>query len=121
MRSAVFLSCSFLLLSISVFAGEADVVDVTVRHTGENTYRFDVAVSHADEGWDHYANRWEVIAPSGAVLGTRRLAHPHITEQPFTRSLSGVTVPEGISRVAVRANDSVHGNGGREMSVEVPR
>jgi hypothetical protein len=121
MRPAVFLFCLFLLFSTSAFAGEADVMDVAVRDTGGNTYQFDVTVFHADEGWEHYADGWEVIAPDGAVLATRRLAHPHVAEQPFTRSLSGVSVPKGTSRVTLRAHDSVHGYGGREMSVEVPR
>jgi hypothetical protein len=121
MRPAVFLFCLFLLFSTSVLAGEADVVDVAVRDTGGNTYQFDVTVVHADEGWEHYADGGEVVAPDGTVLATRRLAHPHVTEQPFTRRLSGVMVPEGISRVSVRAHDSVHGNGGQEMSVELPR
>jgi hypothetical protein len=75
-------------------------------------------VRHADTGWDHYANRWDVLAPDGTVLGTRTLLHPHENEQPFTRSLSGVSVPEGVRSVTIRANDSVHGEGGREVTVE---
>jgi hypothetical protein len=76
-------------------------------------------VRHADTGWDHYANRWDVLAPDGTVLGTRTLLHPHENEQPFTRSLSGVSVPEGVRLVTIRANDSVHGEGGREVTVEL--
>jgi hypothetical protein len=49
------------------------------------------------------------------------LLHPHETEQPFTRSLGGVEVPEGIDRVILRANDSVHGLGGAEATVELKR
>ena len=85
------------------------------------TWRFDVSVAHEDTGWDHYADRWEVLAPDGGVLGTRVLLHPHETEQPFTRSLGGVAVPEGLDAVTVRAHDSVHGFTGREFRVELPR
>ena len=102
------------------FAGEADVVDVRATPSG-GTWRFDVAVRHADEGWEHYADAWQVLGPDGAVLGERVLVHPHVNEQPFTRSLSGVRVPEGISRVTVRAHDKVHGWGGAEMTVELTR
>ena len=49
--------------------------------------RFDVTLSHPDTGWDHYADGWRVEDASGAVLGLRVLGHPHVTEQPFTRSL----------------------------------
>lgn len=101
-------------------AGEADVVGVKVSKTGERVYRFDVTVRHGDTGWDHYADRWEVLAPDGTVLGVRVLAHPHENEQPFTRSLSGVEIPAGMTEVRVRAGDSVHKFGDAEMTVAVP-
>jgi len=105
----------------AAFAGEADVVNaVAVREAG-GTYRFDVTVRHADEGWQHYANAWEVVTPDGNVIATRTLHHPHVNEQPFTRSLSGVMVPEGEKRVTLRAGDSQHGFGGRELTIELPR
>ena len=102
-------------------AGEADVTAVDIQATGADTYRIDVTVRHADEGWDHYANKWEVVAPDGKVLGTRVLYHPHVDEQPFTRSLSGIDIPAGIDSVSVRAYDLAHGAGGAEMTVDVPR
>ncbi len=101
-------------------AGEADVVAVEVTRLAAGAWRFDVTVRHADAGWDHYADRWEVLSPDGAVLATRVLLHPHDHEQPFTRSLPRVAVPEGLRRVAVRAHDSVHGYGGAVMTVELP-
>jgi len=109
-----------MILGPAAMAGEADVVGVEVSKQGEGRFRFDVTVRHADEGWDHYADRWEVLGPDGAALGVRELAHPHVNEQPFTRSLSGVEIPVGVSEVTVRARDSVHGYGGREMTVAVP-
>jgi hypothetical protein len=102
-------------------AGEADVVAVEAVAEAAGTWRFDVTVAHADEGWEHYADRWEVVAPDGTVLGARVLVHPHVDEQPFTRSLGGVAVPDGIDRVSLRAHDSVHGLGGAEAVVELPR
>jgi len=101
-------------------AGKADVVDVKVTREKAGTYRFDVTVSSDDTGWDKYADRWEVLGPGGAVLGTRVLVHPHETEQPFTRSQSGIMIPEDVKTVTIRAHDKVEGYGGKEMSVEVP-
>ena len=109
------------LTPVAAGAGEADVLEVSVTPTGDGTWRFDVTVQHADTGWDHYADAWEVLAPDGTVLGARRLLHPHTEEQPFTRSLIGVTIPQGVTQVTVRAHDSVHGHGGREAVVELPR
>lgn len=100
-------------------SGTAEVEGVTVRKNGNGTYNFDVTVRHEDTGWDHYANRWDVVAPDGTVLGTRVLHHPHVDEQPFTRSLSGVEVPEDVKSVVIRAHDSVHKLGGKEMTVEL--
>ena len=110
-----------LFAATAAWAGEADVIDVKIKQTGENTYFFQVTVRHADEGWDHYANKWEVVAPDGTILGTRTLYHPHVDEQPFTRSLSDVSIPASITEVTVRAHDSVHEYGGKTATVAVPR
>ncbi|WP_265518422.1 hypothetical protein [Nitratireductor luteus] len=102
-------------------AGEADVVAVVVKPDGApGSFRFDVTVSHEDAGWDHYVDQWEVLSGEDEVLATRVLAHPHVDEQPFTRSLSGVSLPAQIREVTIRARDSVHGYGGKEMSVLLP-
>jgi hypothetical protein len=105
----------------SASAGEADVVAAEAVEEGAGSWRFEVTVAHVDAGWDHYADKWEVLAPDGRVLGTRVLLHPHVGEQPFTRSLGGVAVPPGIDRVILRAHDSVHGLGGAEITVELAR
>ena len=110
-----------LLWTGAASAGEADVVAVEAAQEGAGTWRFDVTVAHGDEGWDHYADKWEVLAPDGTILGTRVLLHPHVGEQPFTRSLGGVAIPEDIDRVILRAHDSVHGLGGAEVAVELAR
>jgi hypothetical protein len=116
-------SCSIvtaLLASFSAMAGEADVVEVKVTREAAGTFAFDVTVRHADAGWEHYADRWEVIGADGAIHGTRVLAHPHDDEQPFTRIQGGIKVPDGVSQVTVRAHDLVHEFGGKEMTVDLP-
>jgi len=120
-RAAVLGLAVLAVSGLSAWAGEADVVAVKVTPEPAGTWRFDVTVRHADEGWSHYADRWEVLSPDGRVLATRVLLHPHENEQPFTRSLSGIDVPAGMHRVTVRAHDKVNGFGGREASVELPR
>jgi hypothetical protein len=101
-------------------AGEAAVVDAALTPSGDGTWRIEVTVAHADAGWDHYADGWQVLAPDGTVLGTRTLLHPHETEQPFTRSLSGIAIPAGVVEVTVQAHDSVHGTG-PALTLPVPR
>ncbi len=110
---------ALLLAATPVLGGEADVLAANVAATRDG-YRFTVTVAHADEGWDHYADRFEILTPAGEILGVRTLHHPHVDEQPFTRSLSGVRVPDGLARVTVRARDSVHGYGGEAVTVALP-
>ena len=119
MRNTIFL-LAVLLSPAAALAGEADVIDVRAAKGSDGAYRFDVTVRHADEGWDHYADAWDVVGPDGTVLGTRILAHPHDTEQPFTRSLSGVNIPAGVREVTIRARDKVHGYGGAEFKLKLP-
>jgi len=108
-------------LPIAAQAGEADVLAVEASRGSDGTYRCGVTVQHADTGWDHYADAWDVLAPDGTVLGSRTLLHPHVDEQPFTRRLSGVAVPDGITEVTIRARDSVDGYGGKELTISLPR
>ncbi len=109
---------TLLLGSKLAFAGATSIVDVKVECN--NSCTFSVTLQHADEGWDHYANQWDVVKLDGQLLKSRVLYHPHVNEQPFTRSLSGVIVPEGMNRVKIRAKDSVHGYSDTEFIVDIP-
>ncbi len=101
-------------------AGEADIIKVDAKKLNKNTYKFSVTVFHKDTGWKHYANKWDIIGEDGTVLGTRILHHPHVNEQPFTRSLSDVVITAGVKTVTVRAHDSVHKYGGKVITLELP-
>ena len=104
-----FLIAWFLIGSAAVaMAGDAEVVDAKATWSG-GSWRFDVTLRHADTGWEHYADAWRVVGPDGTVYGTRTLYHPHVDAQPFTRSLSGVAIPAGVTAVQIQAKDSVHG------------
>jgi hypothetical protein len=124
MRSAIKIGAFTFAICLSLFdpalAGKADVVGVKVYKDGPGSYSFAVTVKSDDTGWQKYADKWEVVAPDGTVLGTRTLLHPHETEQPFTRDLSSVKIPAGVTSVKVRAHDKVEGYGGKEMTVTVP-
>ena len=95
-------------LPIAAAADPATITEARAIPSGD-TWRFSVTVAHADTGWDDYADGWEVRLTDGTVLGTRPLAHPHVNEQPFTRSLSGVVIPEGTRDVLIFVRDSVTG------------
>ncbi len=120
MRLSVLILIGLLIFPMIVLAGEADVVKVAVERQGDR-YRFDVTVLHDDGGWQHYADGWDVVAPDGQIIATRVLYHPHVNEQPFTRSLSGVVIDPEIASVTIRAHDLVHGYGGEEKIVKLPK
>ncbi len=100
-------------------AGTADVVAAKARCQGERC-RFAVTVRHSDTGWDHYADGYEVLDAEGEVLATRVLRHPHVDEQPFTRTLDA-KIPLTVKEVRIRAHDSEHGYGGEEKTLTLPR
>jgi len=101
-------------------AGSPSVLDAQVTANPGGTYSFQVTVAHKDEGWSHYADAWDVLDENGKLLATRTLYHPHVNEQPFTRSLARVIIPIGISKVTLRARDSVHGFGERVVTLTLP-
>lgn len=96
------------LASGAALADPAQVVSVEARASGSD-WQFSVTLEHGDTGWEDYADGWRIELEDGSVLGTRVLHHPHVNEQPFTRSLSGVVIPEGVSQVHIRARTNTDG------------
>jgi len=89
-------------------ANEVEIVKTRFEKQGD-TWAVDTTLLHEDTGWDHYADKWRVVDAKGNVLGERILFHPHETEQPFTRSQSGIRIPAETKIVYVEAHDKVHG------------
>lgn len=90
------------LLPLQASPVEVEHVAVT-RVFGQ--WRIAVTLRHADTGWDHYAIEWIVETEAGELLGRRVLLHPHVDEQPFTRSETMV-LPPHIRSFRVRAKDN---------------
>jgi hypothetical protein len=93
-----------LVLAASTATAEAPIIERITQTSG----RFSVTLSHPDTGWDHYADGWRIELADGTVLGTRELVHPHVDEQPFTRSTS-VNLPDSVTRVFIRARCNLDG------------
>jgi len=112
------LAISLVLAGIT-HANEVQIVDVKAHQDKDKSWRFAVTLKHADEGWDHYANEWQVIAPDDKILATRTLYHPHVDEQPFTRNTSGVKIPASMETVRIIARDTIHGHSKTAMLVNL--
>jgi len=96
------------------------VVENATARPSAGGWQFSVTLSHPDTGWDHYADGWDVETEDGTRLGYRELLHPHVNEQPFTRSLSGVAIPAGVHRVYIRAHCKVDGWTKKRFEVTIP-
>lgn len=108
MKFALTLACT--LTALPALADEPTIEAASAAKSGEG-WRFDVTLLHPDTGWDHYADGWRVLDLQGNELGLRILAHPHEHEQPFTRSLSGISLPTGTTSVQIQARCLVDGWG----------
>ncbi|MDT8281786.1 MAG: hypothetical protein RQ982_03120 [Gammaproteobacteria bacterium] len=108
-RNLLYICFLFFSATAYGYAGEVEIISADFQRTGKTTWSIDVTLRHDDTGWDHYADSWRVLDAEGSVLAERILLHPHINEQPFTRSLSGVKIPETTRAVYVEAHDRLHG------------
>ncbi|MBF9014942.1 MULTISPECIES: hypothetical protein [unclassified Oceanispirochaeta] len=119
--TVLILSTLSTLYSEEVFQADdnldfAQVVKAKAIQNSNGSWTFSVTIRHKDEGWDHYADIWIIVNPdTGEILGSRILAHPHDNEQPFTRSLSGVTIPADLKEVEIRAKCTDHGYEGKRF------
>lgn len=104
---------AFLVLCLTIFSITASANDVAIKGVQFNYtsggWTVHVTLKHDDSGWDHYADAWRVVDGKGNILGMRTLYHPHVKEQPFTRSLSGLIISDKFDEVYVEAHDKVHG------------
>ena len=103
---------------------DADVTNVFAREESDGLWTFHVSVKHKDVNWYDFADGWDVVLPDGSPVKpdpfgqfTRHIRHPHVHEQPFTRTQKEISIPKDVDRVRVRAHDKKHGWGGKEVEV----
>ena len=97
-----------------------DVIDATAEQVAD-TWTISATLSSPYDTPDRYADAWRVIGPDGAVYGERVLAHDHAGEQPFTRSESGIEIPDDVAEVVIEGRDLEYGYGGATFTLVLPR
>jgi len=105
----------------SAQSNQVDIIAAEFHNNQATSWSVSVTLKHADKGWDHYADGWRIVTDKGQQLGKRVLYHPHVTEQPFTRSLGGVVIPEGITTIFIEAHDKVHGWSDTRLKVDLTK
>jgi hypothetical protein len=108
MRTLPAIAIALIVMMGPAQADPAQIVAATAQASGDR-WQFDVTLAHGDTGWDDYADGWRVELADGTILGTRILVHPHVDEQPFTRSLRDVAIPGTTDIVHIRAATNVTG------------
>lgn len=124
-RRLILISMPFAAWSVyAQFGGSSeqrfpDVVAVKVKPSGPNLFDFDVTISSPYDTPGRYADGFRVTA-ANQVLGERKLLHDHQNEQPFTRDLYAIAIPQGVTSVLVQARDQKYGYGGKVAEVRLP-
>jgi hypothetical protein len=113
-------SLGLCMPGLPAIAEEPVIEQVRVARDGQGLWRFDVTIRHPDTGWDHYADGWRILDMDGNELGMRVLLHPHVNEQPFTRSLGGVRIPDGTRQVQIQARDLPAGWNDTTTIIDLP-
>ncbi len=116
----ILLGTFLLLFSQLVVSGEVRIVAATLSYSNSG-WHAEVTLRHEDSGWDHYADAWRVVTGENKLLGLRTLYHPHVSEQPFTRSLGGIEIADDIKVVYIEAHDKLHGWSKQRYRVELKR
>lgn len=111
---------SAFILTSSVFANDVEIIKVVLTKRA-GTWQADVTLKHQDEGWKHYADGWRLVDSNGNEIGKRTLYHPHVNEQPFTRSLTGFYLAEKMKVIFVEAHDLKHGWSADKVKIDLSK
>ncbi|WP_019583995.1 hypothetical protein [Thioalkalivibrio sp. ALE16] len=107
------------LMALPAQADPVDILEAQLHAGGPDPWRVAVTVEHPDTGWDHYADAWRVLDADGNVLGERILHHPHVNEQPFTRSLRRLSIPDGTRFLQIEARCSQDGWSHQRLRIDL--
>lgn len=114
-----FLANQDLPVTQPLYSAHPAIQFVRARQGENGAWSFDVTMTYPDTGWEDYADGWHIETTDGEILGTRILLHPHVNEQPFTRSLGNVVIPEGETEVVVRSHNLISGYAPEVVTVPI--
>ncbi len=97
-----------------------DVVKAEISGDAGGPYSVAVTMKSPYDSAERYADSMRVRSADGDVYGERKLGHDHAGEQPFTRDITDVKIPSGISEVVVEGHDQKSGWGGDTVTITIP-
>jgi len=114
-------SIPLLFYSLAISANDVKVLAASIIHQSQGEYLINVKLQHPDTGWEHYADEWRIIDQHGNILASRVLLHPHVQEQPFTRSLSKVKLDDSLTTLYIEAHDKKHGWAKEKLKIDLTK
>ena len=111
---------SAFIFSLPVSANDVEIIKVVLTKRA-GTWQADVTLKHEDTGWKHYADGWRLVDSNGDEIGKRTLYHPHVNEQPFTRSLTGFYLAKEMKTIFVEAHDLKHGWSADKVEIDLTK
>lgn len=103
MKNLYLTAVSLIFFCIDVSAQPPEIVKAEAIVQPNQLFDIAVTIKHPDTGWDHFANEWVVIVDDDKEVAKRTLHHPHVKEQPFTRYLRDVQIPQDTKSIKVYA------------------
>ena len=116
----ILILCGTALLPHSAQAGDVQIKFTELTFDG-GTWYADVTLQHEDTGWKVYADAWRLVDGKGKILATRVLWHPHVDEQPFTRGMGGIHIPDDTRVIFVEAHGKVEGWSKQRLRIDLKR
>lgn len=99
----------------------AQIEDVKAVQSKDKTWCFEVQIKHNDQGWNHYANGWQVYDLEGDIISGIIIGHPHDKKQPFIRRHCNIKIKPDVPKVVVKTRCNVHGFGGRAIVLDMEK
>ncbi len=84
--------------SMPLFAatGYAEIIEFKAKEFFGSGYSLYATIKSSDKDCGHYVDWWEAVSEDGKLLYRRTLAHPHSSEQPFSRGGSARNINKDI-------------------------
>jgi hypothetical protein len=109
-----------LLLAGPAFADAPDVVDAIATEAG-GRWTVTVTIAHHDTGWDHFAKGFAVLLPDGTRLAYLEFSHPHIGQDTFAASLTGLRISNDVPFLLIRTRCNLVGWAAEPVQIDLPR
>lgn len=106
--------------SVGAVSADAPKVLSASATQDDGLWTIKVTMSHVDTGWDHYAKGFELLSPDKKRLAYGEIARPHVGKKTIETTLTGITLPKGLTYVLIRTRCSLVGWASETERLDLP-